>query len=251
VSLSPSAAAVSVGTTTQHTSAVHCAVLCAAVCVRVLLLCADSVFSSTLDDVTRDWREMRKYTMARIVRLLQYQRTDDPSTFAMREEAVGWIDPALSTRMYAHFGLFANAIRGTGTPEQAERFRSLVDSGSGGFAMTELGRGSFIQGMETTATFDPARDVFVVNSPTITSTKWWIATIANTALHLAVFARLIVGGRDYGVHTFIVPIRDPRDFAVLEGVRCGDCGPKMGRNGVDNGHVRFTVSINTRKGVCG
>ena len=33
--------------------------------------------------------------------------------------------------------------------------------------------GTFIRGLETTATYDPKTQEFIVNSPTLTSMKWW------------------------------------------------------------------------------
>lgn len=33
--------------------------------------------------------------------------------------------------------------------------------------------GTFIRGLETTATYDPKREEFVLNTPTLTATKWW------------------------------------------------------------------------------
>ena len=33
--------------------------------------------------------------------------------------------------------------------------------------------GTFIRGLETTATYDPQREEFVLHSPTLASTKWW------------------------------------------------------------------------------
>ncbi len=49
-------------------------------------------------------------------------------------------------------------------------------------------------GLETTATYDKATDEFVINSPTITSIKWWIGGAAHTATHAAVYAQLILNG---------------------------------------------------------
>lgn len=37
--------------------------------------------------------------------------------------------------------------------------------------MTELGHGSNVPGLETTATFDEASDQFVIHTPTLTATK--------------------------------------------------------------------------------
>ncbi len=40
--------------------------------------------------------------------------------------------------------------------------------------MTEMGHSSFLRGLETTATFDKKTQEFVINTPTLTATKWWI-----------------------------------------------------------------------------
>jgi acyl-CoA oxidase len=53
-----------------------------------------------------------------------------------------------------------------------------------------------------------------------------------------VFAKLIIDEIDYGVNAFIVPIRDTNS-KILEGITIGDCGLKMGLNGVDNGTISF------------
>lgn len=41
------------------------------------------------------------------------------------------------------------------------------------YSQTELGHGTFIRGLETTATYDPETKEFILNSPTLTSYKWW------------------------------------------------------------------------------
>jgi acyl-CoA oxidase len=95
----------------------------------------------------------------------------------------------------------------------------------------------------------------------LTATKWWIGGAAHSATHSyvqindiyftgkthphthnfsAVFARLIVDGKDYGVKPFIVPLRNPQDYTLLPGISIGDIGMKMGRNGIDNGWIQFT-----------
>ena len=80
----------------------------------------------------------------------------------------------------------------------------------------------------------------MLHSPTVTATKWWIGGAADMATHAAVYARLITAdGRDRGVRCFVVPIRDQTTGAVKPGVALGDMGEKMGRNGLDNGWLRF------------
>lgn len=49
-----------------------------------------------------------------------------------------------------------------------------------------------------------------------------------------------INGKCYGVKNFVVQLRDPKTFDLLPGVAIGDCGAKMGRNGIDNGWIQFT-----------
>jgi acyl-CoA oxidase len=55
---------------------------------------------------------------------------------------------------------------------------------------------------------------------------------------VVVFAQLELGGLSYGVHAFVVPVRDERG-APVPGVKIEDNGLKMGLNGVDNGKIWF------------
>lgn len=38
---------------------------------------------------------------------------------------------------------------------------------------TEVGHGTYIRGLETTATYDRLTKEFIIDSPTLTSTKFW------------------------------------------------------------------------------
>lgn len=69
--------------------------------------------------------------------------------------------------------MFVPAIRGQGTEEQQQKWLPLAYKMQiiGCYAQTELGHGSNVQGLETTATFDPSTDEFIMNSPTLTSSK--------------------------------------------------------------------------------
>ena len=46
-------------------------------------------------------------------------------------------------------------------------------------------------------------------------------------------------GKCHGPHAFLVPIRDKTNHMPLPGVTLGDCGKKMGLNGIDNGFIIF------------
>ena len=69
----------------------------------------------------------------------------------------------------------------------------------GCYAQTELGHGSNVAQLETTATLDMKTDEFVMHCPTVTSTKFWPGNLGIVANHAIVFARCIVDGNDYGV----------------------------------------------------
>ena len=58
------------------------------------------------------------------------------------------------------------------------------------------------------------------------------------ANHALVFAQLIVKGKNHGVHSFIVKIRD-ENHKPLPGIEAGDIGPKIGFHSKDNGYLRF------------
>mmetsp|Transcript_3645 Transcript_3645/g.9965 ORF Transcript_3645/g.9965 Transcript_3645/m.9965 type:complete len:707 (+) Transcript_3645:88-2208(+) len=167
-----------------------------------------------------------------------------------RVELLNLYDPGYFTRNGVHFGLFLSAVQGQGEEDQISQWvqDGLLFRLAGCFAMTELGHGSFVRGLETTATYDVEKEEFVINTPSITATKWWIGGAAHTATHAAVFAQLILprkqhdgehGTINLGVHTFVVPLRCMETHAVLPGITIGDCGAKFGRHGIDNGYIQF------------
>lgn len=69
--------------------------------------------------------------------------------------------------------------------------------------------------------------------------KFWIGAAANVANIAAVWAQLYIDDKCYGVHVYLVPLRDSITHNVLPGITIGDCGPKNGVNEVDNGFILF------------
>lgn len=72
---------------------------------------------------------------------------------------------------------------------------------------------------DTTATYDPETQEFVLHSPSYHSYKvvvnvfafnskqWWVGLAGQTATHACLLAKLVLNGKDYGMHAFIVPLR--------------------------------------------
>jgi acyl-CoA oxidase len=86
-----------------------------------------------------------------------------------------------------------------------------------------------VQGLETTATFDQAKNEFVIHSPTISSTKFWPAGLGfSTTTHSVVMAQLVVDQKHIGPHLFIVQLRSVEDGKPMPGIKMGDIGIKMG-----------------------
>ncbi|RUS24545.1 hypothetical protein BC938DRAFT_473414, partial [Jimgerdemannia flammicorona] len=149
---------------------------------------------------------------------------------------------SFAMRIYVHDLLFRNALNLFGSPEQLaewqediEKFRVL-----GCFAMTELGHSSFLRGLETTATYDRENDEFIIHSPTLEATKWWIGLAGQTATHTVAICQTIIDSKPHGINWFIVPLRSPTTGRLLPGVTAGDIGAKYGRAGLDNGWIQFT-----------
>jgi acyl-CoA oxidase len=69
------------------------------------------------------------------------------------------------------------------------------------------GHGSNLKGLETTATFIEETDEIEMNSPTLTSAKWWPGGLGVFATHALIAANLIVRGVNHGMHLFVTPIR--------------------------------------------
>jgi acyl-CoA oxidase len=149
-------------------------------------------------------------------------------------------DLSLLVKCGVQFGLFGGAVLHLGTERHHERYlRDIVTVDLPGcFAMTETGHGSNVQALGTTATYDAEAGEFVVSTPDPEAQKDYIGNAARDGRLAAVFAQLIVGGENRGVHALLVPLRD-EGGAVLPGIEIEDCGAKLGLDGVDNGRIRF------------
>ncbi|MCS4277891.1 acyl-CoA oxidase [Mycetocola sp. BIGb0189] len=167
-------------------------------------------------------------------------REDHGGNIAGFEELVT-ADPSLQIKAGVQWGLFGSAVMHLGTAEHHKRWLPGIMSLEipGVFAMTETGHGSDVASIGTTATFDADTDEFVINTPFRGA---WKDYLGNAAIHGragVLFAQLITGGVNHGVHAFFIELRD-KDGNFLPGIGGEDDGLKGGLNGIDNGRLHFT-----------
>ncbi|MFS0866160.1 acyl-CoA dehydrogenase [Microbacterium sp. 179-B 1A2 NHS] len=166
-------------------------------------------------------------------------QNDNGSNLAGFEELV-LADPSMQIKSGVQWGLFGSAVQQLGTKHHHDLWLEDIAEAKlpGAFAMTEIGHGSDVAAIGTTATYDAETEEFVVNTPFRAA---WKDYLGNAAVHgqaATVFAQLITNGVNHGVHCFFVPIRTA-DGELLPGVQSEDDGVKGGLNGIDNGRLAF------------
>ncbi|RSM90768.1 acyl-CoA oxidase [Kibdelosporangium aridum] len=168
----------------------------------------------------------------------QYGGEGDIGGSVVSFQMLGYGDLSLMVKAGVQWGLFGGAVQMLGTERHHAKYLPDIMSLDlpGCFAMTETGHGSDVQHLRTTARYDNGE--FVVDTPDDAARKDYIGNAARDGRMAVVFAQLIVEDRSYGVHAFLVPIRDAAG-QPMPGVRIADCGPKAGLNGVDNGRLWF------------
>ena len=159
-------------------------------------------------------------------------------------ETLSYHDLSLVIKFGVQFGLWGMSVQSLGTEKHYAKY--LKDIGSlkipGCFAMTETHHGSNVKGLETTATYNHNDQTFTIHTPHEKAQKEYIGNAAVHGQMATVFAKLIINDHDYGVNAFVVPLRDTNGN-TLNGITIGDCGHKMGLNGVDNGTIRFNQVV--------
>ncbi|MCO6164095.1 acyl-CoA dehydrogenase [Flavobacterium sp. NRK F7] len=174
----------------------------------------------------------------------EYGGGNDIEAYFAIMETLSYHDLSLVIKFGVQFGLWGMSVYSLGTKKHYEKYLKNIGDLTlpGCFAMTETHHGSNVKGLETTATYNHKDKTFSIHTPHPKAQKEYIG---NAALHgqmATVFAKLIIDDHDYGVNAFIVPLRDSVGNMV-KGVTIGDCGHKMGLNGVDNGTIRFDQVI--------
>ncbi|CAD8203123.1 unnamed protein product [Paramecium pentaurelia] len=159
--------------------------------------------------------------------------------------AVHWA-PLLSifqgtTPTAVSFAMTVPALRFLGTDEQFNLWgpKFLTMEIVAAYAQTEIGHGSDVQNLETTATYDPQSNDFILHTPSVSAVKFWPGELGFLSNYALVYAKLIFNGKNKGVHPFMVQIRDNFTHKTLKGVTVGDIGPKLGYSTKDNGFLAF------------
>lgn len=179
--------------------------------------------------------------MRRAARMVQlHKHSDFPKVTNMNIGTLADYSGSVSS-VGLHFGMFETVIKFLGTDEQIAEYMPKIETleVTGCYAQTEIGHGSDVSSLETTAIFNPKTDTFTINSPTITSGKFWPGELGKTATHAVFHAQLIIGTKNYGVQSFLCQIRDLDTHRPLKGLEIGDIGPKGGYQQKDNGYMYF------------
>ncbi|XP_029992440.1 peroxisomal acyl-coenzyme A oxidase 1 isoform X2 [Sphaeramia orbicularis] len=172
-----------------------------------------------------------------ILKLREYGIADPEEIICYKSMEKGHQQEALGL----HYAMFLPTLYSQCDAQQSRKWLPLAESFQvlGTYAQTEMGHGTHLRGLETTATYDPATQQFVLNSPTVSSIKWWPGGLGKTSNHAIVLAQLHTQGNCHGLHAFIVPIRDMNTHDPLPGIVVGDIGPKFGFSEVDNGFLKM------------
>ena len=164
---------------------------------------------------------------------------DDIDRFVSSSISIGLTNAAVGIMFASHFGLYCKTIKSFGTEKhQEDLMKGCAVEEIGSFWMSEIGHGSNIQAIECTATYEHDFNEFVIHSPTDSSIKAWGEGLSLGAKKCVLFAQLIINNKNYGVHIFLIPIRDSFGY-VYPGIKVGEIAVKKRFHGLDNGFLQF------------
>ena len=135
-------------------------------------LFSGGVFDGSLDDY-ESYPSLFAKQLERAAAAMKIIKENPKLMIAHQAQKVNMRDFFDTGAMGIHFVAYLPFLRTQASDEQKKRWLpgALEASYFGAYAQTELGHGSNVRGLETTATFDPATDEFIIDSPTLTSMK--------------------------------------------------------------------------------
>ncbi|XP_073845453.1 acyl-coenzyme A oxidase 1-like [Musca autumnalis] len=192
----------------------------------------EDIYTATIHDFIRLAKKLRKLQE-------ELNPGGDDIWPTMMIDPVVWGAIPAGNPFAVHFAMVVDCIRKQGTDEQFEKFGKPAQELriGGAYAQTELGHGTYLKGLETRADFDRETDEFVLNTPNLSSYKWWPGGLGHSANFCIVAANLYIDGMSKGVAMFLVPLRDAETHMPLPGIDIGDIGKRMGFAGVNNGFL--------------
>lgn len=210
----------------------------------VHLIQTDPIFKKNNNETNH--HVIREVTFKRLEKIINhgfidvFQITEDPNPFFRVMNTLHAYDLSLAIKTGVNFGLFGAGLLRLGSLEQVKPYLEKLNKGEifGALAITEIGHGSNLKKLETVATWDEYTHTFNLHTPHDLATKCWIGNATCHATHAIVFAQLEYKEINYGLHTFVVPLRYP-DATLMPGIIITDNGAKKGLNGIDNGKIEF------------
>jgi acyl-CoA oxidase len=183
---------------------------------QMLLTARDPLFIPRYSISLARYQELthqRLKFMAALGLFSPFDQKTNPTNLFTAIEALAVIDISLAVKCSMQFNLFAGTLVRLGTERHMEvAIKAAAFQAVGGFAMTEIGHGTNAVGLETTATWSNGE--FVIHSPSVSSHKFWVSNTAHSAQWVVLLWELVIGGKNEGVHPFLVRIRQENGAAA-------------------------------------
>jgi acyl-CoA oxidase len=144
-------------------------------------LFANEVFDESLDDYA-SYPDLAKKKIQRVAAAFDITRNNPAFHVRHMSQRVSMGDMFELNGVFVHFTMSLTFIKTQGSKAQQDYWLEKAQNGDFivAYSQTELGHGSNVRGLETTATFNEATQEFDVHSPTLTSMKVRTGRLALT-----------------------------------------------------------------------
>ena len=168
---------------------------------KIRTVLRDPVFQFPVAPATDAYREQvltwAKYLAAQGWGALAFPKAyggaDRIEAFIVAFETLAYHDLSLVIKFGVQFGLWGGSVHQLGTTAHHERYLKAIGKLElpGCFAMTELGHGSNVRELETTALYDAETETFVIDTPHHGAHKEYIGNAAKHGRMATVFAQVV------------------------------------------------------------